>query len=686
MPSAPHRVLLAEPRGACAGVHRAIETVERALQLHGAPVYVRKQIVHNEHVVRELEGKGARFVDSEEDVPAGAVCVFSAHGVSPQVRDNAQRRDLTVIDATCPLVTKVHQEAIRFARDKDTLILIGHVDHEEIEGTYGEAPERTVVVGSVEEARRLDLAPGTSAAYLTQTTLSMDDTAQIVAVLHERFPALTGPASADICYATQNRQNAVKAIAGRSDLVLVVGSANSSNSLRLVEVAHAAGTDARLLPDPDLLDSSWVEGVRTVGLTAGASVPDVLVERVLHRLAELGYQDVETEVAATENVVFRLPPELEGSRAPGDAVRPGRSEAAGESEDGVAAVGERGAVDEETCGKLLDRVDRRIEELLSAEEARWSAVDARVAVPVAAVAELVAAGGKRLRPLFCVTGYLAAGGDADDDTVVDAAAALELLHAFALIHDDIMDNSPTRRGTPTVHVAYTDLHARRAWAGESRRYGESVALLAGDLALSYANRLAGRLTGPAAEVWHELVTEMIIGQQLDIALAAEVEPDPELARWVAVCKSGRYTIHRPLALGAAIAGRPGLHDVFEAYGVAAGEAFQLRDDLLDAFGDATVTGKPTGLDLDEHKMTLLIALAATKDPRVAQLVEDSRHADWNPAELRTALLASGVRADVEERIDALVADARAALTDAGLPHHWRLRLEELADMVAYRDR
>ncbi|MET8979680.1 4-hydroxy-3-methylbut-2-enyl diphosphate reductase [Streptomyces sp. NPDC004539] len=653
--AAPPRVLLAAPRGACAGVHRAIETVERALKIHGAPVYVRKQIVHNEHVVRELEDKGARFVDSEEEVPAGAVCVFSAHGVSPQVRDNARGRDLTVVDATCPLVAKVHQEAVRFARTNDTLILIGHADHEEIEGTYGEVPERTVVVADVAEARRLDLAPGTSAAYLTQTTLSVDDTAEIVAVLQERFPGLTGPAAADICYASQNRQNAVKAIAGRSDLVLVVGSANSSNSLRLVEVSRAAGTPARLLPDPALLDPGWLTGVRTVGLTAGASVPEVLVDRALERLAELGFADVETEVTAVENVAFRLPPEVEES----GAVRQSR---------------------------LLDRVDRRIGELLDAERARWGAVDPRGAVPVEAVAELVDAGGKRLRPLFCVTGYLAAGADGDEDTVVDAAAALELLHAFALIHDDIIDNSPTRRGTPTAHAAHTELHARRGWAGESRRYGEGVAILAGDLALSYANRLAGALTGPAARVWHELVTEMIIGQQLDVALAAEAVPDAALARWVAVCKSGRYTIHRPLALGAALAGRPELHDVFEAYGVAAGEAFQLRDDLLDTFGDAEVTGKPAGLDLDEHKMTLLIALAAAREPEVARLVDESRHADWDPAALRAALLACGVRAEVEERIDALVVGARAALTDAGLPDAWRLRLEELADMVAYRDR
>lgn len=394
MSSALRRVLLAEPRGACAGVHRAIETVERALEVHGSPVYVRKQIVHNEHVVRELEEKGARFVDSEEEVPVGAVCIFSAHGVSPQVRGNARGRELKVIDATCPLVAKVHQEARRFARDKDTLILIGHADHEEIEGTYGEVPDRTVVVENAEEARRLDLPPGTSAAYLTQTTLSVDDTAEIVAVLHERFPGLTGPGSADICYASQNRQNAVKAIAGRSDLVLIVGSVNSSNSLRMVEVAQAAGAKARLLPGSDLLDPTWLEGVGTVGLSAGASVPEVLVERVLERLAELGFAEVETEVSATENVVFKLPPELE-EQTPQEGA-------------GGGAADDHGTVDE-TCAKLLDRVGTRIEELLIAEAARWSAVDARVAVPVEAIAELVAAGGKRLRPLFCVSGYLAAG-------------------------------------------------------------------------------------------------------------------------------------------------------------------------------------------------------------------------------------------------------------------------------------
>lgn len=665
MPSAVGRVLLAEPRGSCAGVHRAIEIVERALEIHGAPVYVRKQIVHNEYVVSRLEQRGARFVDSENDVPNGAVCIFSAHGVSPQVRGNAAERGLHVIDATCPLVAKVHHEARRYARDKQTLILIGHADHEEIEGTFGEAPDRTVIVQDVDEARRLELPPGASAAYLTQTTLSVDDTAEIVAVLQERFPGLTGPGSEDICYASQNRQNAVKAIAGRSDLVLVVGSANSSNSVRMVEVAQAAGTAARLLPDVEHLDPAWLAGVRTLGLSAGASVPEVLVEQVVERLATLGFGDVETEVTAKENVVFKLPAELD---------RPTPQAPAG------------GVVGGDACDELLARVSVTIEDLLKAETARWAAVDARVAVPVEAVAEIVRAGGKRLRPAFCVSGYLSAGGTADEETVVAAAAALELLHVFALIHDDIMDNSDTRRGTPTVHAKHAALHAERGWAGEHRRFGEGIGILAGDLALSYANRLASGLTGPALQIWNDLVTEVIIGQQLDIALAAELTPDPALSRWVAVCKSGRYTIHRPLALGAAIAGRPELQVPFEEYGVAAGEAFQLRDDLLDAFGDGVATGKPAGLDLVEHKMTLLLALAATKDDRVARLVADGRNGGWDPAELQGALLASGVRQEVEEQIDQLVATACAALDDAPLADDWHKRLVKMAEQVAYRDR
>ena len=301
------KVILAEPHGFCAGVRRAIEIVERALEMHGAPVYVRKQIVHNDHVVRRLEARGARFVDSETEVPDGAVCIFSAHGVSPQVRSNAAQRQLEVIDATCPLVAKVHQEARRFARDKRTLILVGHADHEEIEGTYGEAPDRTVIVQNADEAARLDLPPGTPVAYLTQTTLSVDETAEIVSVLRERFPGLAGPGSEDICYATQNRQNAVKAIAERSELVLVVGSARSSNSVRMVEVARAAGAEAQLLPDADLLRPEWLTGVRTVGVSAGASTPEILVEQVIERLGTLGFTDIESHVSASETVVFTSP-------------------------------------------------------------------------------------------------------------------------------------------------------------------------------------------------------------------------------------------------------------------------------------------------------------------------------------------------------------------------------------------
>jgi len=658
------KIILAEPHGFCAGVRRAIEIVERALEIHGAPVYVRKQIVHNEHVVRELEARGARFVDSETEIPEGAVCIFSAHGVSPQVRGNAAQRQLAVIDATCPLVAKVHQEARRFARDERTLILIGHADHEEIEGTYGEAPDQTVIVQNADEARRLDLPPETPVAYLTQTTLSIDETAEIVSILRERFPGLAGPGSEDICYASENRQNAVKAIGKRSELVLVVGSANSSNTIRMVEVARATGAQARLLPDAGQLNPEWLTGVRTVGVSAGASAPEELVEQVIERLKTLGFTDIETEVAARETVGF-APPAGRGW--------PTRS-------GGGAAGGD-------ACAEQRAQVSARIDDLLRTECERWGAVDARAAVPIEAITELVAAGGKRLRPTFCVSGYLAAGGTVDQDAVVAAAAGLELLHAFALIHDDILDNSPTRRGVPTVHAKQTGIHAAHGWAGEHRRYGEGVAVLAGDLAFSYANRLTSGLPGPAKEIWAQLGTEMIIGQQLDIALAAELAPDPDLARWIAVCKSGRYTIHRPLALGASIAGRPDLQEAFEAYGVAAGEAFQLRDDLLDAFGDSAATGKPAGLDVSEHKMTLLLALAATRDSRVASLVEDGRNGGvWDPVRLRDALLASGVRQEVEQRIDRLVATARSALATAPLADGWRERLDEMAAQVAYRDR
>jgi 4-hydroxy-3-methylbut-2-enyl diphosphate reductase len=291
-------------------VRRAIAIIELALERHGPPVYVRKEIVHNHYVVRLLERRGARFVDSEEDVPEGAVCVFSAHGVAPEVRENARRRDLDVIDATCPLVSKVHQEARRFARDGRTLLLVGHADHEEVEGTYGEAPDQTLIVESVEDAERLDLAPDVPVAFLTQTTLSVDDTRDIVGVLRGKFDDLAGPGDDDICYASQNRQNAVKAIVSQSDLVLVVGSHNSSNSIRMVEVAKKLGTPAHLVPDVGELDEGWLDGVHTVGVSSGASAPEILVEQLLDRLAELGYADVEIERTATENVVFEPPARL----------------------------------------------------------------------------------------------------------------------------------------------------------------------------------------------------------------------------------------------------------------------------------------------------------------------------------------------------------------------------------------
>ncbi|MEU2337821.1 4-hydroxy-3-methylbut-2-enyl diphosphate reductase [Streptomyces sp. NPDC006654] len=307
------QVLLAEPRSLCAGVRRAMAIIDLALEQHGAPVYVRKEIVHNHYVVREFQRRGVRFVDSELEVPEGAVCVFSAHGVSPQVRRNADARGLDVLDATCPLVAKVHQEARRFARDGRTLLLIGHADHEEVEGTYGHAPEQTVVVETVADAEALDLPPDAPVAYLTQTTLSVDETKDIIAVLQRRFTDLRGPATDDICYASQNRQDGIRAIVDRCELVLVVGSTNSSNSIRMVEVARRLGGRAELVPDVTRFDPAWLDGVRTVGVSAGASAPEILVDELLDRLAELGYADTSVERVATEDIVFSPPARLTGA-------------------------------------------------------------------------------------------------------------------------------------------------------------------------------------------------------------------------------------------------------------------------------------------------------------------------------------------------------------------------------------
>jgi 4-hydroxy-3-methylbut-2-en-1-yl diphosphate reductase len=304
------KVILAEPRGSCAGVHRAIAMVERALEIYGSPVYVRKQIVHNRYVVESLQRRGVRFVDSEDEVPPGAVCVFSAHGVSPGVRANAARRGLDVIDATCPLVAKVHQQARRAVRDGRTLLLIGHADHEEIEGIRGEAPDRTVVVESVEDVGTLDLPDDAPTAYLTQTTLAVDETAHVVDHLRSRFSDIAVPRSDTICYASQNRQDGIKSLARRCDLVLVVGSENSSNSQRMVDVARSNGATAYLVEDVSRLEEKWLDGVYAVGVSSGASVPDILVHKLLDRLAEFGYRDVETESTAVEDVVFSMPLQL----------------------------------------------------------------------------------------------------------------------------------------------------------------------------------------------------------------------------------------------------------------------------------------------------------------------------------------------------------------------------------------
>jgi len=305
------RVLLAAPRGYCAGVDRAVIAVEKALEHYGAPVYVRKQIVHNIHVVTELEKQGAIFVEEVDEVPAGAHIVFSAHGVSPAVVNSAADRGLHAIDATCPLVTKVHREAVRFARDDYEILLIGHEGHEEVEGTAGEAPEHVTLVNSPDDVPNIEVRDPDKVVWLSQTTLSVDETMETVRRLRERFPNLQDPPSDDICYATQNRQVAVKKVAREADLVIVVGSANSSNSVRLVEVALENGAKAAYRVDyADEVQQEWLDGVETVGVTSGASVPEVLVQEVLAELAGAGYADVEEVRTAEEDLIFSLPKEL----------------------------------------------------------------------------------------------------------------------------------------------------------------------------------------------------------------------------------------------------------------------------------------------------------------------------------------------------------------------------------------
>ena len=311
MPDPAKRVLLAAPRGYCAGVDRAVITVEKALETYGPPVYVRKQIVHNKHVVETLQDRGAVFVEENDEVPEGATVIFSAHGVAPVVHEQAARRQLKTIDATCPLVTKVHHEARRFAADDYDILLIGHEGHEEVVGTSGEAPDHIHLVDGPADVDSIEVRDPEKVAWLSQTTLSVDETLETVRRLRERFPALLDPPSDDICYATQNRQVAVKEIAERSELVIVVGSTNSSNSVRLVEVALESGADgSRLVDKAAELDDAWLDGVTTVGVTSGASVPEILVRGVLDWLAERGYGEVEEVVSAEESLLFALPPEL----------------------------------------------------------------------------------------------------------------------------------------------------------------------------------------------------------------------------------------------------------------------------------------------------------------------------------------------------------------------------------------
>jgi 4-hydroxy-3-methylbut-2-enyl diphosphate reductase len=310
MPAAPEKLLLAAPRGYCAGVDRAVQTVERALELYGPPVYVRKEIVHNKHVVGQLRARGAIFVDRETEVPEGETVIFSAHGVSPAVHTNAEARGLKTIDATCPLVTKVHVEAKKFAAEGYTIVLVGHQGHEEVEGTMGEAPEHFVLIETEDDVERLEVDDPDRVAYLTQTTLSVDETDRIIRRLHERFPNIVGPKSDDICYATTNRQLAVRQMARECDLVLVIGSRNSSNSNRLVEVARDHGADSYLIDNESQVSDEWLDGTRVVGITSGASAPEELVQRLVEFFRARGTKQVSEFEVVQEDVRFMLPKEI----------------------------------------------------------------------------------------------------------------------------------------------------------------------------------------------------------------------------------------------------------------------------------------------------------------------------------------------------------------------------------------
>jgi 4-hydroxy-3-methylbut-2-enyl diphosphate reductase len=321
MPAAPIKLLLAAPRGYCAGVDRAVQTVERALELYGPPVYVRKEIVHNKHVVETLRAKGAVFIDELDDsVPEGAMTVFSAHGVSPMVHAEAERRQLRTIDATCPLVTKVHREAVKFAQDGYTIVLIGHDGHEEVEGTMGEAPDHIILVETEADVDALELEDPSKVAYISQTTLSVDETKTIIARLRERFPQITGPRTDDICYATTNRQVAVKQMAPQCDLVLVIGSQNSSNSNRLVQVAEELGTPAHLIDNESQIDPAWLDGVATVGISSGASAPEELVQGVVGFFRARGTVDASEFEVMKEDVRFMLPKQIRVAMAAAGAV------------------------------------------------------------------------------------------------------------------------------------------------------------------------------------------------------------------------------------------------------------------------------------------------------------------------------------------------------------------------------
>lgn len=572
-------LLLSEPRGVCAGVSRAIEIVERALIKFGAPVYVLHEIVHNTHVIEELKRNGAVFVDQLALVPMGAPLVFSAHGVSKAVRSEASQRNLQVFDATCPLVSKVHVEVAKLAKEGYDFLMVGHAGHPEVEGTMGQLPHRIQLVESVADVAAVKVANPEKIAVVTQTTLSIDDARDILDAIRARFPNVREPKQADICYATQNRQSAVKWLAPRTDLMIVVGSQSSSNSKRLQEVSQRAGTPAYLVDGPADLRAEWFQGRARVGLTAGASVPDTVVRQVIDGVSAFGVRSVRRVPGVKETAAF---PMVRGLRTDRPTTKTPNLRKRDEIQSDRKALQLRRRI-EEALDKCLDPANF--------PEAPSHLVDA--------MRYSLLAGGKRLRARILLEASALCGNDMWE-SALPAACAVEMIHACSLILDDLpdMDNSPLRRGRPANHLVFGASTAILASLSLLNLAMETVAGLAHDARVG-PDRSARATIELARSVG---ARGMSGGQELDLAGSNKSLPMVELLKIHQLKTSAFLTACA--RVGAILAGAGDRQlEALTIYGAHLGLAFQIHDDILDVSGTTAELGKPASIDAQNHKAT-----------------------------------------------------------------------------------